>query len=297
MMDPKLPQTKFLLADRRNQPVFVNDANAKPLEVDFWDTVEAQPVLEGDAWESYLAVPFSGHADYIAALRRIALDYPDFMGRKNDKGIKMLEVLRNGSRSRHFYYLYNASVFRRLHHGPLPVGTTQNGALHAQIRSWTTVVHRKHRDTLELASQIFALYKSLAWHLETLPMMRGMRESRAISVIAGLLERESSDPEAAPKTPTATTINRCQLKQALAPLSGTQLSEKAAMKQEQAASYQKQIKIDAARAEGHSAAANTALENARAPDGRKRADREADLNRESAKRRRSAESVLSPGRR
>lgn len=84
-----------------------------------------------------------------------------------------LEYLFNNLRARHSLSASSRAL--------LPVGTTSNEALHAEINSWTRPIHELHRSTFHLELQILQLGKLLSHNVALChPPLRQMQDNHSI---------------------------------------------------------------------------------------------------------------------
>ena len=90
----------------------------------------------------------------MSELKATAFQYEAVMKQPGHKGKCGLDVLRAGSRRRHFLYLRNCSMFAALAGGMEPKsGTTTNEAEHLTLKRWTRCVYCQHVDRLFFVSR------------------------------------------------------------------------------------------------------------------------------------------------
>ncbi len=229
-------QKKFALPASGDLTVYRGESAASSAT---WENTSAQAPLADHEVDRYLAKPFESHREYIAALKRLAADYPEATRRRNDKNATVLQLIKNGSGARHFGYLRNHSVFRALHEGPLPMGTTGNEALHMQLKAWTRCVYKQHRLRLVIVAAVFGLYKMLGYAARRAGLTRAIREGKAAAIICGTMQRPGNATAGAP--PPDGPTSRAELKRPRLRLSGEQLQTKAARKQSRATQWQKHL--------------------------------------------------------
>ena len=149
-----------------------------------WDDVPVADAILGPDWDAYLQKPFHDSMEYVSMLRLFAQDHADILHRKDAKGNTVLHILKNAGK--HYHYLQNGSVFRRLAPG-IRTNTMGNEAIHRQIKRWAECIYQCHKERLVLAGRVFGVYKALCHRANPTTIL--LPESTRLSIVAGCLTR------------------------------------------------------------------------------------------------------------
>ena len=132
------------------------------------------------------ATPWQNRADFIEFLAALSSIYGSEMKKKMDSGKTIAELLHQAAAGDRAEWLFNNLRMRHLltkaEHILLPVGTTSNESLHAEINGWFRQTQNLHPATLKLKLNILTLSKLLA-HNSALysPTARQMLSSHVLA--------------------------------------------------------------------------------------------------------------------
>ena len=113
---------------------------------------------------TYAGTPFRSRYEYNEAPCALVVRYESEMHRKNAKGRTLLSVMRSAAAAAPAEYRLNGTryISQEITPGPtpLPVGTTGNEALHAELNKWFGDMNRYHAGRFELVLSLFLLAKT-----------------------------------------------------------------------------------------------------------------------------------------
>ena len=145
---------------------------------------------------TYAGTPFRSRYEYEIRLCALVVRYESEMHRKNAKGRTLLCVMRSAAAAE---YLLKGMRYtcREITPGPtpLPVGTTGNEALHAELNKWFGNMNRHHADRFELALSLSLLAKMLGHvALACFPRTVQLRHGKILRRLLGKLRFSGIQP-------------------------------------------------------------------------------------------------------
>lgn len=141
-------------------------------------------------WVAYVATPYDNHQQYVDDIYDLTLDFHGDMCRKDKKNNSALEILKNGSKYRHFKFMMNGCHIRSTlsthDRELLGVGTTANEAIHHHVADFFRTVVQQHIENAMTKFDCFTLANLLAHNSAAYSKtLAQYRQTTILSILVG----------------------------------------------------------------------------------------------------------------